>query len=191
MVSNMQKALIIYAHPNPKSLNHAILGAVQECLKESGAEIRLHDLYSMGFNPVLGADELANRDAIAPDIAAMQADIVWADTLIFIYPIWWMDRPAILKGWFDRCFSNGFAFSTKGGWKGLLGPRKAIVLQTAGGGEADLSANSKNAIHTTVGEGSLGFVGITDVTIKTFFGVVSTDDEARREMLGEVRNLLR
>lgn len=185
----MQKVLIVYAHPNPKSLNHAILETVQQSVKEKGSEMRLHDLYAMNFNPVLAGNELANRGAVAPDVANIQADITWADTLIFIYPIWWMDRPAILKGWFDRCFTNGFAFSTKGGWKGLLVDRKAIVLQTAGGSYSELKV-FEPAIHSSIKEGSLGFAGITDVTIKTFYSVVSETDENRKKMLEEVKDLL-
>lgn len=186
----MQNVLIVYAHPNPKSLNHAILETVQQSLKEKGSEMRLHDLYAMNFNPVLGGAELANRGAVAQDVAAIQADITWADTLIFIYPIWWMDRPAILKGWFDRSFTHGFAFTMQGGYRGLLEGRKAIILQTAGGGADAYGKEGEMVVHNTIGEGSLGFAGITDITAKTFYSVVSETDEARKKMLAEVKVLV-
>jgi NAD(P)H dehydrogenase (quinone) len=186
----MKKALIIYAHPNPKSLNHAILETVQQSLAQKRAETRLHDLYAMNFNPVLAGAELANRGAVAPDVAAIQSDITWADTLVFIYPVWWMDRPAILKGWFDRCFTHGFAFTMQGGYRGLLGGRKAIILQTAGGGADAYGAQGESLLHNTIGMGTLGFAGITDITAKTFYNVVSETDENRKKMLAEVSSLI-
>lgn len=186
----MQKVLIVYAHPNPKSLNHAILETVQHAVAQKGAETRLHDLYAMNFNPVLAGAELANRGAVAPDVAAIQSDITWADTLIFIYPIWWMDRPAILKGWFDRCFTHGFAFTMQGGYRGLLGGRKAIILQTAGGSADMYGKEGEMVVHNSIGEGTLGFAGITDITAKTFYSVVSESDENRKKMLEEVSTLI-
>ena len=184
----MQKALIVYAHPNPKSLNRAILETVQQGLIQKGAETRLHDLYAMNFNPVLAGSELANRGAAAPDVANIQADITWADTLIFIYPIWWMDRPAILKGWFDRCFTRGFAFTSKG--EGLLGGRKAIILQTAGCDSNYYGKEGEKIFHNSIGSGSLGYAGITEITAKTFYSVVSETDEARKKMLEEAKVLI-
>jgi NAD(P)H dehydrogenase (quinone) len=186
-----EKVLIIYAHPNPKSLNHAILEAVTSALIARGAEARVRDLYAMRFDPVLRADELADRHKLSPDIAEAQADVSWADTLIFIYPIWWTDRPAILKGWFDRVFTNGFAFSTKGGWRGLLNGRKAIVLQTAGGSEEELKKMMQPAMDRVMKEGTFGFVGITDVTIKTFYSVVSQSEAERQRILEEVTAIIR
>ena len=187
----MQRALVIYAHPNPKSLNHAILEAVSAALITRGAEARVRDLYAMKFDPELRADELADRHTLSPDVAEAQADVSWADTLIFIYPIWWTDRPAILKGWFDRVFTNGFAFRTKNGWEGLLSGRKAIVLQTAGGSEDALKETMQPAMDSTMKEGTFGFVGITDVHIKTFYSVVSQTETERQKMLDEVAAIIR
>lgn len=186
----MQKVLIVYAHPNPKSLNYAILETVQKTILQKGVKIRLHDLYAMNFNPVLEGAELANRGVVSPEIASIQADITWADTLIFIYPVWWMDRPAILKGWFDRAFTHGFAFTMQGGYRGLLDGRKAIILQTAGGSFENYGIKGESVLHNTIGMGTLGFAGITDITAKTFYSVVSETDQARKKMLEEVAELI-
>jgi NAD(P)H dehydrogenase (quinone) len=34
----------------------------------------------------------------------IQAKITWADELIFIFPIWWGDAPAIVKNFIDCNF---------------------------------------------------------------------------------------
>lgn len=44
------KHLIVYAHPNPQSFNHAILGALQGRLQEKGHEVRvLYERFFCGY----------------------------------------------------------------------------------------------------------------------------------------------
>jgi multimeric flavodoxin WrbA len=45
------------------------------------------------------------------DILTEQRKVADADLVIFHFPVWWFSMPAILKGWFDRVFSRGFAYS--------------------------------------------------------------------------------
>lgn len=98
------KVLTIFAHPNPKSFNRAVLDTVTGELRKKNAEVRVKDLYAMNFNPILSGSDFEQLLAgkVPDDIAAEQADVTWADVLIFIYPIWWIGQPAILKGWLDR-----------------------------------------------------------------------------------------
>lgn len=42
--------------------------------------------------------------------AAEQEKLLWADTIIFQFPLWWYTMPAILKGWVDRVFTYRFAY---------------------------------------------------------------------------------
>ncbi|MFH1018492.1 MAG: NAD(P)H-dependent oxidoreductase, partial [Pseudomonadota bacterium] len=104
--------LIIYSHPNPKSFNHAILEEFSGALRDAGHEVRVRDLYAIGFKPVLqGSDlEQAGKRPPAEDICAEQAHISWADVITFIFPLWWAGMPAIAKGYLDRVFSEGFAY---------------------------------------------------------------------------------
>jgi putative NADPH-quinone reductase len=81
--------------------------------------VQVLDLYAEGFDPVLDADAWrAHRQDrrhpaadIAPHIAALQA----AEGLVLIYPTWWYGLPAMLKGWFDRVWQPGVAFTLEGG----------------------------------------------------------------------------
>lgn len=41
---------------------------------------------------------------------AEQARIDRADALVLVYPVYWWSMPALLKGWIDRVFANGWAF---------------------------------------------------------------------------------
>src|SRR5690606_14021140 len=57
-----------------------------------------------------------------------------ADCLIFLYPVWWSDCPAKLKGWFDRVYTVGYAYGN--GNSEILKKMKTInlglVICTAG-----------------------------------------------------------
>ena len=125
--------VILYAHPNPKSFNHAILARVEANLKRDRKEYVVRDLYALNFKPVLEpADFVAmGGGSVRPDVAEEQRHIAAADKLIVIHPIWWFGMPAMLKGYIDRVFTGGFAYAyTAKGVEGLLKGKRAIILNT-------------------------------------------------------------
>lgn len=107
------RALVVYCHPVPSSFNAAIRDLVLAKLEAAGAEVRLHDLYASGFQPVLSPPEwqgyLDCPQNCAP-VDTQVADLRWCDTLIFVYPTWWYGLPALLKGWLDRVLLPDVAF---------------------------------------------------------------------------------
>lgn len=115
--------------------NHAILETAVNTLKNNGHDVTARDLYKLDFQPVLKAnDTAAMRDGKVPDdIKAEQEYITQADVITLIYPIWWTGMPAILKGYIDRIFSYGFAYSS--GSEGiikLLKGKKGLIINTHG-----------------------------------------------------------
>lgn len=50
------------------------------------------------------------NNKISDDVKKEQDYVSWADTMVFIYPIWWGGMPAIARGYLDRVFSHGFAY---------------------------------------------------------------------------------
>ena len=104
--------LIITAHPKEASLDGEILKRIQANLPKSH-NIKLLNLYQEDFDPVLRYEQ--RRDMKDdPSTENYRQLITWADQLIFIFPIWWGGMPAILKGFIDRVFAAGFAYSYKG-----------------------------------------------------------------------------
>ncbi len=185
--------LIVYAHPNPASFNKAILDVVQAEFKQRGDEVKIKDLYVEKFDPVLGENQLAlqNEGRVPKDVAQEQANINWADAIVIIYPLWWFDRPAILKGWFDRVFTNGFAFDFESGEiKGLLKGKRALVIVTTGGTEEDFGMNADQLTRSTT-EGTLAFCGITEIVDRVFYSVPLVEDSARQKMLDELKSLVK
>lgn len=108
-------ALIVVSHPDSRSLSHSIAARVAEGLSQSdpGHSFEMVDLSAEAFDPRFTAADLAVHHRLAPppaDVASEQARIDRADCLVLVYPVYWWSMPALLKGWIDRVFSNGWAF---------------------------------------------------------------------------------
>ncbi len=132
----MSKYLIVYAHPSHDGHNGYLLKKLSEKLKTKGIDFEILDLYQQGCDPILKDNELysAGRRDVAEETKIMQAKVKEAERLIFIYPTWWQNMPAILKGFFDRVFVSGFAFVYKNSIPfGLLKNKRAAVFTTTSG----------------------------------------------------------
>jgi NAD(P)H dehydrogenase (quinone) len=189
------RALVVYAHPNPASFCHALLRRVEAELAACGHEVRVKDLYAEGFDPVLSGAELGalNDGRIPPSIQAEQELLVWAEALVFIYPLWWFGRPAILKGWFDKVLTHGFAFEyTEAGPRGLLRPDKALVIVTVGSDQQTYRRmQAEEVIVRPMTDGTLGFCGVGQVESLVLYGVPSVGDDERRAMLEQAAARIR
>ncbi len=171
--------LIIYAHPYPASFNAAMKDRAVEVLGKAGHDVKVSDLYAMRFKATLDMDDfpdpcnrsffsIANemmagftRGKLAPDVLAEIAKVKWADLLIFQFPIWWSSMPAMLKGWIDRVFVQGFVVNLPNGQvyaDGLLKSKKALISTTMGsamelytedGPHGDLNLHLKSLWHNT------------------------------------------
>ncbi|HET6467155.1 MAG TPA: NAD(P)H-dependent oxidoreductase, partial [Geminicoccaceae bacterium] len=108
------RLLVVHAHPVETSFNAAVHGAAVETLAAAGHEVRDLDLYAMGFDPVLGRQERIDYHEPALNtarIAEHVAHLRWAEGVILVYPTWWYGMPAILKGWIERVWVPGVAFT--------------------------------------------------------------------------------
>lgn len=108
-------ALIVVAHHNPDSLTHSLAQAIGNGVVQANPAhtFEIADLAAEGFDPRFDfADAAVHHREAAPaaDVLAEQARIDRADALVVVYPIYWWSMPALLKGWIDRVFSNGWAF---------------------------------------------------------------------------------
>ncbi|MFF3653052.1 NAD(P)H-dependent oxidoreductase [Streptomyces sp. NPDC002181] len=156
------KTLIVHAHPEPDSLNGSLKDLAVATLEKAGHEVRVSDLYAMGWKAVVDASDYGPhassplkvaRDSgrafdagtLTPDVLAEQAKLLWADTIVFQFPLWWYTMPAILKGWVDRVFTYRFAYGvgehsdTQYGERfgeGTLAGRRALLSVTVGGPES-------------------------------------------------------
>lgn len=163
--------LIVYAHPEPRSLNGSLKDFAVNHLQQAGHQVQVSDLYAMQWKaPLDAADTLAppvgahfdatldsrfayDNQLQAADIATEQEKLRWADTVIFQFPLWWFSMPAIMKGWFDRVYANGFAYGVgehnDHHWgdrygEGTLAGKRAMLVVTTGGWESHYAPRGIN-----------------------------------------------
>ncbi len=178
--------LIIFAHPEQRSLNGTIKNAAVAHLEAAGHQVEVSDLYQINWKSAVdGADYQHNPEdrlfvgnasksalenqTLSPDIVAEQAKILGADLIIFQFPLWWFSMPAILKGWVDRVFTKGFGYGTGkryGGGK-LLG-KKGMLIVTAGSDTHSFSLNGINGhmddLLFPIHHGIMWYSGITPLS---------------------------
>jgi NAD(P)H dehydrogenase (quinone) len=154
--------LLVYAHPEPTSLNGSLKNFSVKRLEDAGHVVQVSDLYAMKWKASLDAGDSMDRPADAPfhperdskyafehglqskDIAREQDKLLWADTVILQFPLWWFSMPAILKGWVERVYAYGFGYGvgehSDARWgdrygEGTMAGKRAMLIVTAGGWE--------------------------------------------------------
>ena len=151
------KILLVLAHPEPQSLICSLYNLIRHELEKQGHTIQTSDLYRMNWESHVDRDDFTDlakdarlrittascssfvTDSLTEDVKTEQTKILWADTVIFVFPLWWFGFPAILKGWIDRVFSGGFAYNVRELDKkqqtirGSLKGKRAMLVTTLGG----------------------------------------------------------
>lgn len=128
--------LVVYCHPSKNSFTHTVKESFVKGLEDAGHTYEISDLYAEKFNPVMSEDEYIREgfyrsgDSVAEDVIREQKKINKADSIVFIYPVFWTASPAMLEGWFQRVWTYGFAYGDEPTMKIL---DKAIFLVTMGG----------------------------------------------------------
>lgn len=106
----MKKILVINGHPQKDSLSASLAENYQKGAIDAGHSTEILNLNSLKFDLILKGSRM-DTEHIEPDIRKAQEVINKVDHLVFIYPIWWGTYPALLKGFIDRTFLSGFAYT--------------------------------------------------------------------------------
>ena len=104
--------LYINGHPDPKSFHAAIEKTYTEAV-QAKHDLKVLSLGKESFDPVLryGYSKRMKED---PFITKSQELILWADHIVFAFPIWWGDAPSLLRGWIERVFTPSFSYKFEG-----------------------------------------------------------------------------
>ena len=156
-------ALIVVAHPGSPSLTHSLAACVAEGM--ASATVQIADLAAEGFDPHFNVADQAVHRRLAPpppDVAAEQARIDRADAVVLVYPIYWWSMPALLKGWIDRVFANGWAFDFRPD-AGLVKNLGRLNVYLVGLGGADPATYARHgyadAMRTQIDHGIFDYCG--------------------------------
>lgn len=205
--------LIVHAHNEPQSFSTALCQLAEETLHGQGHAVKVSDLYAMNWNPVASAADFgarANPDylvyaleqregakakTLAADIQAELDKLLWADLVIFNFPIYWFSAPAILKGWFDRVLVSGICYGGKRFYdQGGLAGKKALVTVTLGGrdhmfGEGAIHGPLEDMLRPIL-RGTLAYTGMSVLPPFVAWHVPYISTEARQDFLRQYQERL-
>lgn len=188
--------LIILAHPNPGSFNHALADAAAQELRRNGHTVVFHDLCQEGFDPNLPAAEFAANATLPEPIARHGEELAAADGIVIVHPNWWGMPPAILTGWVDRVVRAGLAYKFVVGDKGegvpvgLLKVRAAVVFNTANTPADREDSVFGDPLESIWKKCVFGLCGITNVHREIFRVVVTSTDAQRKAWLEQARRIV-
>jgi NAD(P)H dehydrogenase (quinone) len=191
----MSSYLIVYAHPDSESFNHAMLETVKDTLEKKNRPPQIIDLYAIHYDPVLSYEELKGK--VKDQVKQHQRMIQESSTLIFIFPVWWFRAPAIMEGFFDKTFTAGFAYHYKKlfGVYGLpirhFTDKKVIMLITHGAPALPVKTIYVNAVKYRLMLGFLSFCfSLFKCKIYQFWSVPFVSDEKRTKYLKRIEKII-
>ncbi len=207
------KILIVYAHPEPASFNAALKDLAVEVLAGANHEVVVSDLYAMEFDPAGGPVDFSGREdsqcfryqreqihatangLFVPEVKAEMDKLVWADFVIFQFPLWWFSLPAILKGWVDRVFAMGFSYNIGQAYeKGIFRGKRAMLSFTTGGPPSTYGPTGKNGdiyeLLRHVQYGMLHYIGMDVLPPFIAYSAARVTPEQRASYLAAYRDRL-
>lgn len=168
-----KKILVLLGHPRVKSYCGTLADAYSRGAKRGGAHVHYVKLADLDFDAV-GAHDFRGAPPLEKDLVKIQQMIHWAEHIVVVYPTWWGTAPALLKGFFDRIFTPGFAFKYRAdglGWNKLLKGRSARIITTTGGPWILNHLVYRAAGIKALKWATFWFAGISPVYVSEFNGV--------------------
>ncbi|XP_068054608.1 ribosyldihydronicotinamide dehydrogenase [quinone]-like isoform X1 [Anomalospiza imberbis] len=202
-----KKVLIVYAHQEPKSFNGSLLKIAVEELTKQGCSVTVSDLYAMQFEPRATRNDIVGRlhnseafnygvetweaykrGDLCKDLVEEQKKVQEADLLIFQFPLFWFNMPAILKGWMDRVLVQGFAYDLSKVYDGgLLQDKLSLFSFTTGGSQEMYSKEGISGdiryVLWPMQHGIMHFCGVKVLEPHICYAPENVSEEKRKEML--------
>lgn len=205
--------LIVYAHPEPKSFNGAMKDSAVEVLTGAGHQVQVSDLYAMKFDPAGGPADFVTREdpscfryqgeqihahqngLFAPELKAEMEKLIWADFVMFQFPLWWFSLPAILKGWVDRVFAMGFSYDIGRAYDtGFFPKKRGMLALTTGAPPMTYTAQGKNGdigeLLLHINRGMLHYLGLEVLPPFIAYSAARVTPERRAQYLLDFRDRL-
>lgn len=164
----MAKVIVISGHPHLERsiMNKTILEELKKAA-EGGASIAI--------------DDIAEKGCCHLDVAAEQALLKEADTIVFQFPVYWFNAPAMLKHWYEEVFTPGFAHGE--GASGLKG-KKLIISATAGAPDGAYSTAGMDMAKPILTYGAMFIPGVSTEADKE--KLVALAKEHAKKLLCEI-----
>lgn len=187
----MKKVLIINGHPDAGSFCNALAESYKKGSIAAGNEVVLLNVRELNFNINLAAG-YREKPEMEKDLLEAQQNILWANHIVVIHPVWWGSVPALLKGFFDRVLLPGFAFKYRENspmWDKLLKGRTGHVIYTSDTPiffyKLVFLAPSVNMVKRRV----LQFCGITPVSVTGIGPIRKSTPQFREDWLRKIEQV--
>lgn len=187
----MAKIMIVVGNPQTGSYSEALGEAYLRGAESGGHEAKLFVLARMNFDAIL-REGYRRAQALEPDLAAVREAFIACDHVVFVFPLWLGDMPALMKGFLERLVQPDLlAIQASGGkasWKVFKG-KSARVIMTMGMpgwfyrwyfGAHALKLLKRNILH---------FTGISPVRSTVYGMIEAAGDDKRKQWLREVEAL--
>lgn len=129
MVKKM-KIFVVTVNPKEKSKKEIYVQTYIEEARKLGHEVRVVNLYDLDIGYLKFNGEDADQ-TLSEELKQAQDNMVWADQLVIVYPLWCFGMPAILKAFIERVFQADVI------WKfGKYGPepvhpgKTSVIIQS-------------------------------------------------------------
>lgn len=183
----MQKhILIVQGHPHSggRHLCHALADSYEFGAREAGFKVDTLDVGALDF-PILRSAEEWTDDDTPEGLRDAQQQILNADHLVFIYPLWLGTMPALLKAFLEQAVRPGMVKGDNAGlahMRTLLKGKSARIIVTMG--MPALAYRLFFRMHSvkSLQRNILGFVGVGPV-FTTLIGLVDKMKPARADKL--------
>lgn len=185
-------SLVIYAHPNPNSFNASVRDAITDELLKMGHNVCVRDLYEMNFNPILDRQDFDQISAkqIPHDIQLEMDYFLEADQYVFVYPTWFMNMPAILKGYIDRVFYYAFCQNQQDPHEIIKG-KPVLIYQTTGASSGSLQeSHFITAMKHIQDIGVFELHGMNVLAHEFLYEVPFSSENERQHMLQHIRRIV-
>lgn len=177
----MKKITVINGHPNQLSFNKGLVDAYVSGARSSGAEVRIITLSALEFDMNL-RHGYQKRMELEPDLVKALENIIWADHLVWVHPVWWGGFPALMKGFIDRLFLPGITFQYRHKsifWDKLLKGKTGRIITTLDQPGWYYFLKYGRPSVNQLKKSTLEFCGVSPVKV-TYIAIVRSSTETQR-----------
>lgn len=183
------RVLSVVSHPRKDSLTFKVADRFVKGLAEAGHDYEILDLHGIAFDPVLkGVDEpdwSAEKQSFSPEVEMEIRRMKEHDALAFIFPIWWWHLPAMLKGYIDRVWNNGFAYGSN-----QLHHQHILWIGLAGVSKEQMNKRNYEEMMThLLNVGIADYCGVSNSKVEFLYETLDSNPKHYEMLLNQAHHL--
>jgi NAD(P)H dehydrogenase (quinone) len=176
----------ILAHDKNSSLNASIFNRIIENIKSKKIDVKVVNLYDYADKIPFFIHDKEKLESI-PFFQETKENILTADRLLIVHPIYWYSVPGILKAWIDLITNYAYKYEKGLYAKALHKIKKAMVVNTS---MAPLFYRKYLTCNTATKQlkETLKFIGINNISFYEIGNVYKMD---KQKFENHIENILK